>query len=279
MKSCKSLLLSSSIILLVLSGCNKDDEKPSAMGRVPGLPGPEQVRHVDEAAGGGPAAVGAPDAGAPSSVAAGQFNSPNLIPGTAPSTDGPTSPSAASANGGLPGGIPAPPETKVLVGGNKLQVAGIAFTTPDDWKSVPPSSRLRQAQYEISGDGGTAEGVVFYFGPGQGGGIEDNVRRWAGQFSSDDPSTSTVPVEVGRITKEDLQIALVRASGTYDPGMMGMGGPAQEPKKNYGLFGVVVDGGPEGPVFVKITGPKPTMDARAKEFEAFAQSAKKSSFK
>jgi hypothetical protein len=177
-------------------------------------------------------------------------------------------------------GMPQPPETKVLIGGNKLQVAGIAFTIPDGWKSVKPASAFRAAQFDVPGEGGTAELAVFYFGPGQGGSVEDNIKRWAGQFSSDDPSTNTVPMDVAQVSNNELQLALVRVSGTFNAGSMGpgMGAPA-EPKPNYGLLGLVVVGGSEGPIFVKATGPKRTIDDQAKNFENFARSAKKSNYK
>ncbi len=180
----------------------------------------------------------------------------------------------------MAGGIPQAPETKVLIGGNKLQVAGIAFTIPEGWKSIKPASSFRVAQFEVPGPGGIAELAVFYFGPGQGGTVEDNVKRWAGQFTSDDPSTNTVPVDVAQVANGDLSLAMVRASGTYNPGSMGpaMGG-ASAPKPNYALLGLVVVGGPEGPIFIKTTGPKTTIDDQAKNFEAFARSAKKSNYK
>jgi hypothetical protein len=217
--------------------------------------------------------------------AAGQVNAASLNPGkpdvTTSGASAGTPPFASMAPGGAnSAGMPQPPDTKVLVGGNKLQVAGIAFTIPDGWKSVKPASAFRAAQFELPGAGGIAELAVFYFGPGQGGTVEDNVKRWAGQFSSDDPSTATVPIDVAQVSSNDLQLALVRASGTYNPGSMGPAmGAAAAPKPNHGLLGLVVVGGPEGPVFIKATGPKPTVDEQAKNFETFARSAKKSNYK
>ncbi len=248
----------------VLAGCNGETEQPK-LTRVQGLQGPSS----SAASGHGASPHGA-----------GDVQMASLNPGMSSGASGGTTGSVGMSGGGMAGGIPMAPETKVLVGGNKLQAAGIAFTVPDGWESVTPASKLRVAQYSIPGESGPAEMAVFYFGPGQGGGVEDNVKRWASQFSSDDPTTSAVPIEAARVKANDLELALVRASGTYDPGSMGPMAPASTgPKKDHALFGVVVNGGPEGPLFVKITGPKPTMDAQASNFESFAQSVKKSEFK
>lgn len=248
---------------VLLTGCNGQPEQPK-LTRVAGLEGAGTSTASGEAA---------------SPHGAGEVQMASLNPGMPASRDGGTT-GAAGAAGGMMGGIPMAPETKVLIGGNKLQAAGIAFTVPDGWESVTPASKMRVAQYSVPGPGGPAEMAVFYFGPGQGGGVEDNVKRWAGQFSSDDPTTTAVPIEAARLKTNGLELALVRASGTYDPGNMGPMAPASTgPKKNYALFGLVVNGGPEGPLFVKITGPKQTMDSQQANFEAFAQSAKKSEFK
>jgi hypothetical protein len=255
---------------LVLVGCSEKKEQPT-YSRVPGLES-APPKPLDQQQ----ATAATPD-----------VNMASLAPGK-PLAGSPTGPTG-DASGTVPltqasappmaGGIPAAPETKVLIGGNKLQVAQIAFTVPEGWTSTKPTSSFRKAQYDIPGPGGPAELAVFYFGPGQGGSVEDNVKRWAGQFSSDDPTTTAVPVDVAELPNGDISLALVRASGTYNPGSTGMGmGAAAAPKPNYGLFGLVVSGGPEGPVFARITGPKATMDDQAKNFEAFARSAKKSNF-
>jgi hypothetical protein len=248
----------------VLAGCNEKQEQ-ATYSRVPGLSSAPASQPIDQA-----------QANSAPRDASGQVNTALLAPGkpSDPNTTG------AATTGPMMGGIPQAPDAKVLVGGNKLQVAGIAFTVPDGWKSVKPSSSFRAAQYELPGKGGPAELAVFYFGPGQGGGIEDNVKRWAGQFKSDDPTTNAVPVEVAEITSGELSLALVRARGTYDPGSMGpMMGAAPEPKPNYALLGLVVVGGPDGAIFLKTTGPAATIDEQSKSFEQFARSAKKSNYK
>lgn len=259
---------------LCVIGCTEKKQE-TTYSRVPELESSKPAEtQLDQQA----TAVGA--AGTP------QVNMASLTPGkpdmTSTSSTGMPPFAGGAMAGALPmvGGIPQAPETKVLIGGNKLQVAEIAFTIPEGWKSVKPASTFRAAQFEVPGSGGTAELAVFYFGPGQGGTVEDNVKRWAGQFTSDDPSTTTVPIDVAQVANGDLSLALVRASGTYNPGSMApmMGGDSAA-KPHYALLGLVVVGGPEGPIFIKATGPKATLNEQAKNFEAFARSSKKSNYK
>lgn len=172
-----------------------------------------------------------------------------------------------------------PGQTKVMAGGNILQVAGLAFTVSDTWKNVKPESSIRVAEYELPGSGGPAQMAVFYFGKNQGGGIEDNIKRWAGQFTADATTTGTGGAQVGRVEKETLQLALVKTEGTYDPGSMGPMAPSPGPQPNFALFGLVVAGGPEGSVFIKVTGPKATLAEQDEALEAMAQSSRVSEYK
>ena len=66
---------------------------------------------------------------------------------------------------------------------NALEVAGYSFPAPADWKSSPPSSNMRKAQFSVPGKSGKAgEVVFFYFGSGGAGGVKANVDRWMKQF-------------------------------------------------------------------------------------------------
>ncbi len=172
-----------------------------------------------------------------------------------------------------------PGQTKVMAGGNILQVAGLAFTVSDSWKNVKPESPVRVAEYELAGSGGPAQMAVFYFGKNQGGGIEDNIKRWAGQFTADPTTTGTGGAQVGRIEKDNLRLALVKTEGTYDAGSMAPMAPKTGPMPGFALFGLVVEGGPEGSVFIKVTGPKATLAEQDKALEEMAQSVRVSEYK
>lgn len=250
---------------LLLGGCK--EEPTAGVQRLEGVPGTD------------PAATVAPSATASGTqgTASPHGSDPHagLMPSHAGASDT-TAPAGTAAGGAMPFAPPAGVE--VRAGGNILEAAGVAFTVPEGWKQVPPSNPMRLAQYALPGAAGEGELVLFYFGRGQGGDRESNIRRWAAQFRNDDPSTTTLGADVGELEKDGLRVALVKTSGTYDPGSMGMG-PAPEPKPDWALFGLVIEGGPEGSIFVKATGPKATMEAHNANLEAFAQSVRRSSYK
>jgi hypothetical protein len=135
--------------------------------------------------------------------------------------------------------------------------AGIAWTVPAGWTTGEGSS-MRVATYQVPGVKGAEGGecAVFYFGPGQGGGVDDNVQRWARQFK-ESPTPRRETRTVGGIAA-----TLVDVEGTYlNPG----GGMMQSrgEKPDYRLLGAIVEA-PQGNVFFKLTGPQATIaDAKA----------------
>jgi hypothetical protein len=123
---------------------------------------------------------------------------------------------------------------------------------------------MRAATYGVppaKGDPEAAECAVFYFGAGQGGGVEANVQRWAGQFEGGKAAPQRVE------TLHGLKVTRVELEGTYLSG--GMSGP-KVPKAGFKLLGAIAEGR-EGNVFFKLTGPAKTVEAARKDFEALLQ--------
>jgi len=147
---------------------------------------------------------------------------------------------------------------------------GLSWAVPKTW--VPgPSSAMRLATYDLpasAGDADRPELAVFWFGPGQGGSIDANVARWFSQFaaSSGDPKPTRSLTRVG-----SLPVTLVTAAGSYSSGT-GMGA-APAPKSGYALRGAMVEG-PNGAVFFKLTGPRRSVAAAGKDFDALVASLK-----
>ena len=142
--------------------------------------------------------------------------------------------------------------------------AGLRWTAPAGWKTEA-ARPMRAATYSIplaAGEQGTAECVVNYFGPGQGGGVEANVERWRGQVLGADGKPAAAKID--KRTTRGIPITLIDASGTYT----GMGGPmaAGKPVGGYRLIGAIAEG-PGGSVFFKLTGPAKTIAAQQKQFE------------
>jgi hypothetical protein len=144
-------------------------------------------------------------------------------------------------------------------GGAAGQAAGLDFDLPAGWQSEQPSSSMRMAQAAIPGPGGPGQLVVFYFGPGGGGGVEANVQRWIGQMEVDpgtQPAQETFDANGYRVTVIDVK-------GTLLPSTMGTGPETPQPDSR--LLGAVVEG-PGGPWFFKVTGPEATVEAERDAF-------------
>ena len=132
---------------------------------------------------------------------------------------------------------------------------GVVWHAPDSFDRVPPASRMRAAEYRFQpngDDGANGRLTVFYFGPGQGGGIQANVDRWVGQFTQPDGSNPSDAADTEERQVNDLKVTTVTVTGTYTESPM-MGGSGQ-PQENMRLLGAIVEG-PQGPVFFKLVGP------------------------
>lgn len=135
----------------------------------------------------------------------------------------------------------------------------VSFDLPEGWQDHPPANQMRSAQAIIPGDGGVAELVVFYFGPGGGGGTEANLQRWIGQMQVEEGSEP----ERGSFAVGDLQVTHVTVHGILLPSNMGTG--PTEPQPDSMLLGAVVEG-PGGPWFFKVTGPAATLEGERETF-------------
>lgn len=159
---------------------------------------------------------------------------------------------------GVSSGLPASPgptENPAPVS-SALPPVEITWLDPPGLRRVPPKNAMRKASYEVpraAGDAEDGELAVFYFGPGQGGGIDANVDRWVKQFSDLKPGdVKRADREANGLREHTVEIQ----SGTFNSGM---GGPSV-PKKDYALEGAIVEA-PSGAYFFKMTGPAHTIAA------------------
>jgi hypothetical protein len=141
---------------------------------------------------------------------------------------------------------------------------GLSWTAPRGWS--PGEARpMRAATYAVpatKGDPEAGECAVFFFGGGQGGGVEDNLRRWAGQFEGAQPGPRRTE------TIRGVKVTRIELEGTYQSG--GMNGP-KVARPGFKLLGAIAEG-KEGNVFFKLTGPARTVEAARADFEALLQS-------
>jgi hypothetical protein len=137
----------------------------------------------------------------------------------------------------------------------------VGWEAPSAWQSVPNANTMRKATYKIPKAGGDAEDAELTISAAAGG-VDANIKRWAGQFGNTEPKTA-------QRSPNGLKVTVVEIKGTYASG--GMMGGASTPKEKYMLLGAVVDGG-DRQHFFKMTGPEKTVTAAKKDFDAFVSS-------
>ncbi len=154
----------------------------------------------------------------------------------------------------------------------EVGIAGLSFTIPKGWDSVPPATAMRAAQWTVParGDAGPGEAVVFFFGPGQGGDAQANVARWSGTVT-----TAQGTPAVGQTSTRHaggIAVTQLEVYGTYANSMGSPGLPAL-PKPGYGLVGVILEY-PGGPVFFRLLGPEARGLKQLPAFTGMIDSAK-----
>ncbi|WP_420042679.1 hypothetical protein [Cystobacter fuscus] len=159
--------------------------------------------------------------------------------------------------------------------GAVAEAGGLSWTAPKEWEALP-ARPMRAATYRIApakGDTEPAELAVFYFGQGQGGAVDANVKRWVGQFQKADGTALTdKDVRTKKETLNGLAVTTVDVKGTYTGGGPMMG--PSSPKAGSRLLGIIVEG-PEGPLFFKLTGTERTVAGAEKGFRKLVESVKK----
>ena len=142
----------------------------------------------------------------------------------------------------------------------------LRWSDPVGWRRTQPSSSMRRAQYAVPGatPADDAEVAVFYFGVGQGGSVEDNIRRWQGQFASDPNAPAAAPPTTER-TVHGLRVHLTERFGRF-AGMAMPNAPSPTGHDNWGMLGAIVET-PQGPWFFKLTGPRATVEGARARFD------------
>jgi gluconolactonase len=150
-------------------------------------------------------------------------------------------------------------ETKtVTIKADETQEKGLALSVPANWKQTEPASRLRLAQFEIpavEGDSEPVELAVFSFAGG-GGGVQQNIERWIGQFQAEGRETKVTAGKAGA-----GQFVLVDVSGTYNKPV---GPPIMqktEPLPDARMLALILGVPEQGVYFLKMAGPQKTVSA------------------
>ena len=153
----------------------------------------------------------------------------------------------------------------------KFVAGAFTFAVPDGWRSEQPASPMRAAELyapgpEGTGTAGEAIVTVFHFGRGQGGTVQQNIDRWFGQFDGglEEKGAATAKETIGTVP-----VTFVRARGTFQSGMPGQ---PTTPLEGQALLGAILEN-PDGDVYVKMTGPLPTVEKAEPAFVQMIRAA------
>ncbi len=137
---------------------------------------------------------------------------------------------------------------------------GLTAPKPVTWIEHPPTGSMRAANYTVPGRDGSeaAHIVVFYFGPTQGGTIEDNISRWRSQFQVTDSGDLPEP-KIDRFDVDSMAVTLVELVGEWQE----MGSASFTPDR---VFLMAIVETPLGRVFIRFTGSTATVEVNRQAF-------------
>lgn len=142
----------------------------------------------------------------------------------------------------------------------------LVFAAQPEWIEETPANEMRKAQYRLPHEAGEASLVVFHFAA-QGGTLEANLARWAGQFEQPDGGDSMARLTRSERRIADLDVLLVDLSGTYVAETFpGSGERVRE--EGWRMLTAVIET-PQGPYYAKLVGPAETVAAHEQRFDAF----------
>lgn len=151
-----------------------------------------------------------------------------------------------------------------------VEVSEFTFHYGEPWLRQQTTSSMRAAQFlyefkDMSNE--NVELVIFFFGQRGGGGVEANIARWLTQFDGT-PESKTEEKDFN-----GTKVTLLTATGTY---LDTMGGAAisstpKVPKEDYTLLAAIFTS-EKGDVFIKATGPTPSINAMRADFDKFIAS-------
>ncbi len=145
------------------------------------------------------------------------------------------------------------------------------FAAPSGWRAQTPSSPMRAAELYVPGPEGTGAAgeaivTVFHFGPGQGGTVQQNVERWFSQIDGDNDAKAAASAKE---TIGTVPVTFARARGTFQSGIPGQ---PTTPLEGQALLGAILES-PNGDVYVKMTGPAPTVEKAEPAFVQMIRAA------
>jgi hypothetical protein len=159
------------------------------------------------------------------------------------------------------------PGNEFAIGEGKL-----LLTAPASWTKKEPASRIVEVEFAIPpAKGDETAGRLTAMGAG--GSVESNIDRWVGQFVG--PGGAAAKPQRDKTGLSGCDVEIVDLSGTYKdtPGGPFAGGKTVM-RDNYRMLGAIIQTKDRGNYFLKLYGPKATIDENAKGFQEMVKSLK-----
>ncbi len=148
----------------------------------------------------------------------------------------------------------------------------LALTAPASWTKKDPASRIVEAEFAVPpAKGDETPGRLTAMGAG--GSVESNIDRWVGQFVG--PGGAAAKPQRDKMSVGGADVEIVDLSGTYkdSPGGPFAGGKTVM-RDNYRMLGAIIQTKDRGNYFLKLYGPKATIDENANGFQEMVKSLK-----
>ncbi len=159
--------------------------------------------------------------------------------------------------------------------GTVVTIDGLSSKTPADWKEEKPTSNLRYKQFTLpraEGDKADAELIIFFFGEGSGGGVEENIKRWKGMFQPPEGKKIDDIFKHEELKVGNVKVNYADVSGTYLFKERPMD-TKTEPRPGHRMVAVIF-ASPKGPYFIRLIGPEKTVTQHKKGFDEWLKNFK-----
>ncbi len=155
----------------------------------------------------------------------------------------------------------------------RTEAVRLRFSVPRAWIRVPAHSDERAAQWKLRravGDAEDGELVLFFFGKGEGGSVEENLDRWRALFILPEGRPRREAGVVTTRTARGLRVTKLDIAGTYKPPQTS-DGLLPPTKRGHRMLAAMIDG-ETGPWFFRATGPRTTIAQATSAFDAMLDS-------
>lgn len=161
--------------------------------------------------------------------------------------------------------------------GALIAIDGLQSRTPAEWVEEPATNQMRFKQFRapaVGKDKENVEIIIFFFGAGQGGSADENVKRWKDFFQPPQGKNIADVAKVESMKVSGVDTTYLDVQGTYLSKFPPFAPNAKTvPKPNYRMLGVVFES-KMGPYFIRMIGPADSVAQYKKGFDGWLKAFK-----